>query len=120
MKFELSQRFYFEAAHTLERSHEADSSRRIHGHTYHACVTVSGPQDPSTGMIVDLAILRATIAKVRERLDHRFLDEVSELGRPTLENLCIFIAQALVSKHWVVERIEVERPASGDSCRFTP
>ena len=120
MKFELSQRFFFEAAHTLERVHETDSSRRIHGHTYHACVTVSGPQDPSTGMIVDLAVLRGTIAEVRERLDHRFLDEVPELGRPTLENLCVYIAQALASKQWFVARIEVERPASGDSCRLIP
>jgi 6-pyruvoyltetrahydropterin/6-carboxytetrahydropterin synthase len=120
MKLELTQRFFFEAAHTLERVHETDSSRRIHGHTYHAAATVSGPQDAATGMVVDLALLRAAIADVRERLDHRFLDEVPELGRPTLENLSLYIAQALTSKHWIVERVEVERPASGDSCRLIP
>ena len=37
---ELSQRFYFESAHTLRRSIEAEGSRRVHGHTYEAEVTV--------------------------------------------------------------------------------
>ena len=47
-----------------------------------------GPLDPATGMLVDLAVLRAAIAAVRERLDHHFLDEVAGLPTPTLEHLC--------------------------------
>ena len=42
MIYELSQQFYFEAAHTLEREVDADASRRIHGHTYQAEVTLRG------------------------------------------------------------------------------
>jgi len=38
MKFELSQQFYFEAAHTLHREIDQEGRRRIHGHTYHARV----------------------------------------------------------------------------------
>ncbi len=34
--YELSQRFFFEAAHTLRREVEAEGSRRVHGHTYEA------------------------------------------------------------------------------------
>lgn len=116
MKFELTQRFYFEAAHTLERSYETDASRRIHGHTYHAAVTVAGPRNQETGMIVDLALLRRAIEEVRAKLDHRLLDEVPELGAPTIENLCIFILHAMAGGPWTVERVEVSRPASGDSC----
>ena len=41
MKYELSQRFYFEAAHTLRRQIEAEGSRRIHGHTYIAEITTN-------------------------------------------------------------------------------
>ena len=77
--FELSQSFYFESAHTLRREaerNEADGSRRVHGHTYTAEVCVSGKADRATGMVVDLAVLRAAIAAVREQLDHHFLDEV--------------------------------------------
>ena len=34
MRYELTQRFFFEAAHTLQRDVEVEPSRRIHGHTY--------------------------------------------------------------------------------------
>src|SRR5204862_290992 len=74
LMFELSQTFYFEAAHTLERAIETASSRRIHGHTYGAEVQVRGEPGPD-GMVVDLAQLRAAIAEVRETLDHHFLDD---------------------------------------------
>lgn len=119
MKFELTQRFYFEAAHTLQREYDAEPSRRIHGHTYHAAVTVSGPRNQETGMIVDLALLRLVIEEVRQKLDHCLLDEVSELGSPTIENLCSFIFDSMTHASWTVERVDVSRPASGDSCTLS-
>lgn len=85
---ELSQRFHFDAAHTLRRTTETEGSLRIHGHTYEAEVTVAGVPDTQSGMVVDLAELRREIARVREMLDHRLLDEVPGLGPATLENLC--------------------------------
>ena len=116
MTFELSQSFYFEAAHTLRRKIEAEGSLRIHGHTYHAEVTISGAPDPTTGMMMDLAFLRQEVEKVRQQLDHRFLDEVAGLGPATLENLCLFIHKQLASALPNVASITVWRPASGDKC----
>lgn len=113
---ELSQRFYFEAAHTLQRTIEAEGSRRIHGHTYIAEVTVLGAPDPASGMVVDLAYLRAEIARVRDALDHRFLDEVEGLGPATLENLCAYIRAALDTAFPNLCAVMVERQASGDRC----
>ncbi len=49
--FELSKQFRFDAAHTLDRSIDTESSRRIHGHSYRAEVTVRGRPDPVTGML---------------------------------------------------------------------
>ncbi len=63
MKYELSQTFYFEAAHTLQRQIDADSSRRIHGHTYLAEVTVEGQPDPISGMLIDLGFFRREIER---------------------------------------------------------
>jgi 6-pyruvoyltetrahydropterin/6-carboxytetrahydropterin synthase len=113
---ELSQRFYFEAAHTLQRSAEKESSLRIHGHSYEAEVTLQGQADPATGMLVDLAQLRAEIGRVREMLDHRFLEEVEGLGRPTLENLCAFIRRQLEPRMPLLRAVVVERRLSGDRC----
>jgi len=114
--YELSQRFYFEAAHTLHRDVETESSRRIHGHTYEAEVTVRGTPGVESGMVVDLGCLRAEIARVREMLDHRFLDEVEGLGPATLENLCRFVFERLESEVDGVVQVRVWRRVSGDSC----
>lgn len=122
--FELSQSFYFEAAHTLRRpavGHaEAKGSRRIHGHTYTAEVTVRGERDATTGMVVDLGVLRAAIAAVREQLDHHFLDEVPGVGAPTLENLCAFIHAQIALRVPQVFSVSVQRKSSGDRCVYTP
>lgn len=114
--YELSQRFYFEAAHTLNRSLETEGSLRIHGHTYEAEITLQGHPDPTTGMLVDLGYLRSEISRVREMLDHRFLDEVSDLGPPTLENLCAFIRAQLQPTLPGLCAVAVERRMSGDRC----
>jgi 6-pyruvoyltetrahydropterin/6-carboxytetrahydropterin synthase len=116
MPTELSQSFYFEAAHTLRRyvEGEVESSKRIHGHTYHAEVTLRGEPDPATGMVMDLGFVRRELANLRERLDHRFLDEVPGIGPATLENLCAFIARELRPALPLLVRVAVFRPASGD------
>lgn len=114
--FDLSQRFFFEAAHTLHRSYETEGSLRIHGHTYEAEVTVSGMPDPKSGMIVDLALLRREIDRVRAMLDHRFLDEVEGLGPATLENLAVFIRNEMLPTFPNLSAIMVERRVSGDRC----
>ena len=54
---------------------------------------------------------------VREQLDRHMLDDVPGLGTPTLENLCVFIAQALPADlRASVSRVRVWREALGDSC----
>lgn len=120
--FELSQTFSFDAAHTLKRKvspEEAAGSRRIHGHTYTAEVMVQGPRQPESGMVVDLAVLRAAIAELRQQLDHHFLDEVAGLGVPTLENLCVFIFDRIAVQLPQVSAVAVSR-ASGDRCMYRP
>ena len=116
MLFTVSQRFFFDATHTLHRQIETEGSRRIHGHTYHAEVWLAGPRDPQTGMVIDLGHLRQRLGEVRERLDHHMLDEVPGLGAPTLENLCLFIANALPDLGPQLTRVRVWRDAVGDAC----
>ncbi len=114
--YELSQRFFFDAAHTLNRKIETEGSLRIHGHTYEAEVTISGLPDLDTGMVIDLGILRSEIARVREMLDHRLLDEVEGLQPSTLENLCAFIRKHMEIAVPGLCSVTVERRVSGDKC----
>lgn len=118
MTYELSQEFFFDSAHTLERKVEAEPSRRIHGHTYHAVVTVRGDPDPATGMVLDLGSFRKVLEGVREQLDHRMLNEVPGLGVPTLETLCRFILKEVSAKIPGVCSVSVGRRASGECCRL--
>ena len=105
----LTRRETFSAAHRYRRS-EWDDARNdavfgrcarpeYHGHTYVCDVTVSGPVDAATGMIVDLRLLDAALAReVATRFDHRNLNtDVAEFADgaliPTGENLARLIAE---------------------------
>ena len=114
--FELSKQFRFEAAHTLRRSIEAEPSRRIHGHSYLAEVTLRGERDEN-GMVLDLGQFARAMDLAREGLDHRFLDEISDLGPATIENLAAWIWNVLAPACPGLARITVSR-ASGDSCTY--
>jgi 6-pyruvoyltetrahydropterin/6-carboxytetrahydropterin synthase len=116
--FELSKEFRFDAAHTLERVIETESSRRIHGHSYRAQVTVRGRPDPSTGMIVDLGLLQREMEDARDALDHRFLDEINDLGPATMENLSRWVWDRLKPKIGNLHKISIFRDSSGDACVY--
>ena len=120
MSYEISQKFYFDAAHTLRREIEADSSRRVHGHTYNAEVTVAGRPDPLSGMVVDLGLVRLAIEQRRPQLDHRMLDDIAGLGPATLENLCAFIWRELAASLPALSAVRVWRESIGDSCTLRP
>lgn len=129
MRAFLSQTFLFDAAHSLTRSvplAEYEASARVHGHTYAAEVTVVG--DMRDGMIylpkgkgtrareLDVLILRSAIRSVQAALDHRLLDEVENLGRPTMENLCVYIGEAIRACGLPVSSVRVSRQ-TGDAAR---
>lgn len=116
--FELSKQFRFDAAHTLDRSIHTESSRRIHGHSYRAEVTVRGRPDPVTGMVVDLGVLERSIADARDALDHRFLDEINDLGPATMENLSRWIWDRLSPEVGNLFKVSVFRDSSGEACSY--
>jgi 6-pyruvoyltetrahydropterin/6-carboxytetrahydropterin synthase len=105
----LTRRVTFSAAHRYRRPEWDDAKNEAmfglcarpeyHGHTYVCDVTVSGPVDPTTGMIVDLRVLDAALKReVLERFDHRTLNtDVAEFADggliPTGENLSRLIAE---------------------------
>ena len=116
--FELSKQFRFDAAHTLNRMIDTESSRRIHGHSYRAEVTVRGRHDPETGMLIDLGLLERSMAAARDALDHRFLDEITDLGPATMENLAAWIWRRLEPDVRNLARVAIHRDSSGDTCIY--
>ena len=116
--FALSKQFRFEAAHTLHRAVDAVPSRRIHGHSYRAKVTVRGKADPVSGMVLDCGLFERAIEVARLALDHHFLDDVPDLGAGTIENLSAWSWRALAPACAGLSRVTVYRDSTGDSCAY--
>lgn len=109
MKFALTRRYGFSASHRLHSAaFSEEENRRIygkcanpygHGHNYVVEVTVSGPVDEDTGMIVNLADLDEFVRReVLEPFDHVYINEQVAAFRdivPTTENLCRDIFERL-------------------------
>jgi 6-pyruvoyltetrahydropterin/6-carboxytetrahydropterin synthase len=105
----LTRRYRFAAAHRLHSDALSEEENRSvygkcnnpygHGHNYVLEVTVGGPVDSATGMVMDLALLDGTVErKVLERFDHKHLNlDVENFSNlvPTTENLCIEIYKLL-------------------------
>lgn len=115
--WELTKSFWFEAAHSLKGTTLGAASEEIHGHSFRAEVTIRGTPDPETGMLLDLGLLDQRIADVRNMLDHKLLDRIEPLGKPTLENITRFIWDRVQHAGRVV-RVSVHRDSCRESCTY--
>jgi 6-pyruvoyltetrahydropterin/6-carboxytetrahydropterin synthase len=113
---EITKGFGFDAAHTLTRAIDTESSRRIHGHSYRAEIAVRGVRDSVTGMVMDMGRLETLLEAVRDGLDHRFLDDINDLGPGTLENLAVWIWNRLELDCAGLARVTVYRDSANESC----
>ncbi len=116
--WELTKSFRFDASHTLDRSIATEASKRIHGHSYRAEVTVQGEADAKTGMVVDFGLLDRTLAEARDGLDHHMLDDVPDLGPATMENLAAWIWRKLAPVTNGLVKVTVFRDSQGESVSF--
>jgi 6-pyruvoyltetrahydropterin/6-carboxytetrahydropterin synthase len=119
----LGRRYRFAAAHRLHNANLSEATNRElygkcnnphgHGHNYVVEVCVSGPVDPATGMLANLADLDAFVERhVLNDYDHKsFNEDVAPFRSvvPTTENLCMDIFQRLKTfPQAKLERIRVE------------
>ena len=116
--WELTKSFRFDASHTLDRSIATEASKRIHGHSYRAEVTVQGAADEKTGMVVDFGLLDRTLSEARDGLDHHMLDDVPNLGPATMENLAAWIWRKLAPVTNGLVKVTVFRDSQGESVSF--
>jgi len=104
MKTHLTRRYIFSASHRLHSEEMPPDENRAtygkcnnphgHGHNYALEVTVSGPVEPSTGMVCNLVDLDGFVRReIIEKFDLQNLNVLPEFARsvPTTENLCAVI-----------------------------
>jgi len=89
MKFTVSKRFSFEAAHSLPHLPKGHKCRNLHGHSYVVEVFCRGPLD-KRGFVVDYAEISQIVKPLIDNLDHQNLDEVLPF-ETTAENIAAWL-----------------------------
>ncbi len=100
----ITRSYVFSAAHRLHAPALSDAENlevygkcnnpRGHGHNYTIEVTVKGPVDPLTGMVIDLPDIDRIVRSVLEQVDHKHLDhEISAFRSQvsTAENIVVYL-----------------------------
>lgn len=109
----------FDAAHFLSHDPAARPYARMHGHSFSLEVTIEGEPDAQTGWVVDFGDVAEALQDLHETLDHRLLNEIEGLERPTLENICKWAAERLKPRFPGLAEVRVSRPSIGESCLYT-
>jgi queuosine biosynthesis protein QueD len=78
--------YRFEAAHRLDLLPETHKCHNLHGHNYRMEVTIFGVPN-RLGFIMDFADLDAVVNPLVEKFDHKFLNDIADLGPSTAENI---------------------------------
>ena len=117
--FRLTKSATFEAAHYMGTQPDGHAYRNVHGHSFRIEVTVAGQVSPGMQWVEDFACLSAALVAAAEALDHRLLNDVPGLDVPTLERLCVWVANHLAPRVRGLERVTLERPSLGERCSLT-
>ena len=123
MKAYFSRAYAFSASHRLLTEALSEDENRAafgkcnnphgHGHNYRLEVTVAGPIDRSTGMVIDMVQLDSIVGReVVDRFDHMNLnlDPLFAKQVSTTENLSIALFNLLQTalKPAILEKIRIE------------
>ena len=118
-QLEISYRFGFDAAHRFSGMPRGHRYRGMHGHSFGVEVAVRGTPQAPTGFVADFSALEAACARLRNKLDHSLLNEISGLEQPSLENMCLWIWAKLKPKFPGLARVTVRRDSLGQACTYT-
>ncbi len=104
---EIFKEFNIEAAHRLPNVPPGHKCARLHGHSFHVAIHVSGPVGETSGWVMDFADLKDAFRPIHDELDHRYLNEVPGLENPTSENLARWIWHRLKPSLPLLSRVTV-------------
>ncbi len=104
---EIYKEFHFEAAHRLPNVPEGHKCARLHGHSFHVRLSVSGPVGDTSGWIMDFGDLKAAFKPLYDQLDHYYLNDIPGLENPTSENIARWIWDGLKPNLPELSKVEI-------------
>lgn len=114
--FELTKAVTFESAHFMPDHPEGHPYRNLHGHSFRLEVTIAGQVQPGAEWVEDFSYVTDVLQRVAGELDHRLLNDIEGLAKPTLERLCVWIANRLKPQLPGLKQIVVARPSLDERC----
>ena len=116
--FEITKQFTFEAAHYFPNMPEGHIYKKIHGHSFVVEVTFFGKKNKENQWVTDFEELSKSLNEVKKKLDHKCINDIKEIGVPSLENISSWIAKQLQKKYSNVLSIKLSRPSCGEYCLY--
>jgi 6-pyruvoyltetrahydropterin/6-carboxytetrahydropterin synthase len=88
----------FAAAHQLTTV--GSKCENMHGHNWRIEVYVTGEKLNKAGILLDFGEIKAHLAEVMKKLDHKFLNELDYFSdaNPSSENIAYFVTKELQAK----------------------
>ena len=116
MKKIISNSFYFEAAHRIKIT-KNEVNKNIHGHSYFVEIFIIDQSNEinKSGLILDFSIFQNKLNSIKKDLDHRFLNDISGLESPTLENIGLYIYKRLKKMDLHLYKILIKRKGCGET-----
>lgn len=79
----------------IERVIDCAHGRKIHGHSFRINVTFSGSVERDMVAGIDFHEAIGQVNTVLDTIDKKYLNDVEEMGRATVENIAIYIIRHL-------------------------
>lgn len=123
MEFEVSQSFTFDGAHHLTKEHR-DHYGDMHGHSWTCTVTITGEKAEKQQWVIDFEQFEEALRKTALILDHKYHNKIEGLETPSMENMSLWIAEAvwtfliakpIHSKYARISKINLQRSTLGET-----
>ncbi|GEM_PF-51949 len=116
--FEITKSVRFEAAHFMSSSPEGHPYRNIHGHSFCLEATIAGSLDDGQDWVEDFSVFTDKLNEIAKMLDHKLLNEIEGLGVPSLERLCVWVANQLLVDFQGLQSVVMSRPSLDERCKL--
>lgn len=104
---EIYKEFHFEAAHRLPNVPEGHKCARLHGHSFHVRLVISGEVGAESGWVMDFSDVKSHFKPLHDQLDHHYLNDIAGLDNPTSENIARWIWHLLKPELEQLSAVEI-------------